>query len=216
MEAQITFSNALQGRMHPRFADSYRSYLLIWLGAEYARRGWVQQYHIGALRNISTHAIQSLGPDTGYDAINDQTFAPQLASLLDAQNTSGSLPKTILYTLHPRDNEVLAAIKNCFQAPGVVGKVQFGSAWWFNDQRDGMNRQIEAAAQLGMLSKFVGMLTDSRSLLSYPRHEYFRRILCDKLGQYIESGEYPIQEIELVGKIVQDICYNNVVRYFGR
>ncbi len=135
--------------------------------------------------------------------------------MLNALDRENNLPKTILYCLNPRDNEVLATIMNCFQQSGYDGKIQFGSGWWFNDQKDGMERQTETLSQMALLSKFVGMLTDSRSFLSYTRHEFFRRILCNKLGAIIERGEYPA-DIEFVGKIVEDICYNNAVRYFSK
>ena len=193
----------------------YKGYILVHLGKQYARLHWVQQYHIGALRNNSRRYMSLLGPDTGYDAIEDQCFAKELSMLLDTLDSTDELPKTILYCLNPRDNEVIATIMNCFQQGGIVGKMQFGSAWWFNDQKDGMQRQLTALSQLGLVSKFVGMLTDSRSFLSYTRHEYFRRILCDMFGTLIENGEYP-DNIELVGQIVKDICYNNAIRYFSK
>ena len=193
----------------------YKGYILVHLGKQYARLHWVQQYHIGALRNNSRRYMGLLGPDTGFDAIEDQTFAKKLAMLMDTLDSTDELPKTILYCLNPRDNEVLAAIRNCFQQSGIVAKIQFGSAWWFNDQKDGMERQLTALSQLGLVSKFVGMLTDSRSFLSYTRHEYFRRILCNMFGKLIEEGEYP-NEPELVGEIVKDICYNNAIRYFTK
>ena len=195
--------------------EQYKGYILVHLGKQYARLNWVQQYHIGALRNNSARYMRELGPDTGFDAIEDQTFAKKLSMLLDTLDSTNELPKTILYCLNPRDNEVLATIMNCFQQAGVVGKMQFGSAWWFNDQKDGMERQLTALSQLGLLSKFVGMLTDSRSFLSYTRHEYFRRIVCNMLGELIEEGEYPA-DIEFVGSVVQDICYNNAVNYFKK
>lgn len=195
--------------------EQYKGYILVHLGKQYARLHWVQQYHIGALRNNSARYMRELGPDTGFDAIEDQTFAKKLSMLLDTLDSTNELPKTILYCLNPRDNEVLATIMNCFQQAGVVGKMQFGSAWWFNDQKDGMERQLTALSQLGLLSKFVGMLTDSRSFLSYTRHEYFRRIVCNMLGELIEEGEYPA-DIEFVGSVVQDICYNNAVNYFKK
>lgn len=193
----------------------YKGYVLVHLGKQYARLHWVQQYHIGALRNNSRRYMSQLGPDTGFDAIEDQTFAEPLAQLLDTLDSTDELPKTILYCLNPRDNEVIATIMNCFQQGGIVGKIQFGSAWWFNDQKDGMQKQLTALSQLGLVSKFVGMLTDSRSFLSYTRHEYFRRILCDMFGNLIENGEYP-ENIELVGQIVKDVCYNNAVNYFTK
>ena len=195
--------------------EQYKGYVLVHLGREYARLHWVQQYHIGALRNNSARTMRLLGPDTGFDAIGDQTFAKKLSMLLDALDSTDELPKTILYCLNPRDNEVLATLINCFQQGGTVGKMQFGSAWWFNDQKDGMERQLMALSQVGLISKFVGMLTDSRSFLSYTRHEYFRRILCNMLGNLIEEGEYP-DEVEFVGGIVRDICYNNAVNYFRK
>lgn len=193
----------------------YKGFMLVFFGKQYAKRGWVQQYHIGALRNNSTRYMAKLGPDTGFDAIEDQPFASTVAKLMDELDYTNELPKTILYCLNPRDNEVLAAIKNCFQSEGYTAKIQFGSAWWFNDQKDGMERQLEALSQFSLLSKFVGMLTDSRSFLSYPRHEYFRRILCDKLGTLIENGEYP-NNLEFVGSVVRDICYNNAENYFKK
>lgn len=195
--------------------EQYKGYVLVHLGKQYARLHWVQQYHIGALRNNSRRYMSLLGPDTGFDAIEDQTFAKKLALLLDTLDSTDELPKTILYCLNPRDNEVLAAMINCFQQSGVVGKMQFGSAWWFNDQKDGMERQLMALSQLGLVSKFVGMLTDSRSFLSYTRHDYFRRILCNMFGTLIEEGEYP-DEVELAGQIVKDVCYNNAVNYFAK
>ncbi len=194
--------------------EMYKGFVLTFLGREYAKRGWVQQYHIGALRNNSERYMSLLGADTGFDSIEDQPFAKKLAQLLNALDKTDSLPKTILYCLNPRDNEVLAAMINCFQQGGICGKMQFGSAWWFNDQKDGMTRQLTALMQVGLVSKFVGMLTDSRSFMSYTRHDYFRRILCEMLGNTIENGEYPA-DIDFVGKIVQDVCYNNAVNYFS-
>ena len=190
-------------------------YILVHLGRQYARLHWVQQYHIGALRNNSSRYMRELGPDTGFDAIEDQTFAKKLAALMDTLDSTNELPKTILYCLNPRDNETIAALMNCFQQAGTVGKIQFGSAWWFNDQKDGMERQLMALSQLGLVSKFVGMLTDSRSFLSYTRHDYFRRILCNMFGTLIEEGEYP-NEVEFVGEIVKDVCYNNAIKYFTK
>lgn len=195
--------------------EMYKGYVLVHLGKQYARLHWVQQYHIGALRNNSRRYMGLLGPDTGFDAIEDQTFAKKLSMLMDTLDSTDELPKTILYCLNPRDNEVLATLMNCFQQGGIVGKIQFGSAWWFNDQKDGMEKQLTALSQLGLVSKFVGMLTDSRSFLSYTRHEYFRRIVCNMFGTLIEDGEYP-DDVDFVGTIVQDICYNNAVKYFTK
>ncbi|MFA5561159.1 MAG: glucuronate isomerase [Eubacteriales bacterium] len=197
----------------PQEVIAYKTYLLRFLGQAYHARGWVQQYHIGAMRNVSSRCFAALGPDSGYDCISDRHFAPELSQLLDALDRTDQLPKTILYCLNPGANEILAALKNGFSAPGVAAKVQFGSAWWFNDQKDGIERQLEALAQMGLLSRFVGMLTDSRSLLSYVRHEYFRRILCNKVGRLLEEGEYPY-DLPFVGQIIEDICFNNAFRYF--
>ncbi len=203
------------GKLTREQVEMYKGFILVHLGKQYAAHKWVQQYHIGALRNNSSRYMRLLGADTGFDAIEDQPFASKLAHLLNELDQTDELPKTILYCLNPRDNEVLAALINCFQQSGVSGKMQFGSAWWFNDQKDGMTRQLTALMQVGLLSKFVGMLTDSRSFLSYTRHEYFRRILCEMLGNLIENGEYPCN-IEFVGKVVQDVCYNNAMQYFSK
>lgn len=208
--------NALCGKLTQDELEIYKGFVLTHLGKEYSKRGWVQQYHIGALRNNSERYMGLLGADTGFDSVEDQPFAKKLAMLLNALDKTDNLPKTILYCLNPRDNEVLAAMINCFQQGGVCGKMQFGSAWWFNDQKDGMTRQLTSLMQVGLVSKFVGMLTDSRSFLSYTRHDYFRRILCELLGGLIENGEYPTENFELLGKIVQDVCYNNAVEYFAK
>ncbi len=192
----------------------FKTAVLVWLGSEYARRGWAQQYHIGALRNANRRQFDILGPDVGFDSINDALLAIPLARLLDAQNRNNALPKTILYCLNPRDNEVLATMAGNFQGEGEPGKMQFGSAWWFNDQLDGMQRQMTQLAQIGLLSRFVGMLTDSRSFLSYTRHEYFRRLLCQMIGNWVERGEAPADEA-LLGQMVQNISFNNARDYFG-
>ena len=194
--------------------EQYKGALLIALGKIYNELGWSQQYHIGALRNNSARMFAKLGPDTGYDAINDTNFAPKLSAVLSELDKTNELPKTVLYCLNPRDNETLAAMMNCFQS-GVRGKIQYGSGWWFNDQKDGMQKQMETLMQFGLISQFVGMLTDSRSFLSYTRHEYFRRILCSKVGALLENGEYPY-DIPTVGKMIEDICYNNAARYFAK
>ncbi len=199
---------------NPHETAQFKTAVLVWLGCEYARRGWVQQYHIGALRNTNPRQYQLLGPDVGFDSINDQPLAEPLARLLGAQNLNNALPKTILYCLNPRDNEVLATMAGNFQGEGQAGKMQFGSAWWFNDQLDGMQRQMTQLAQIGLLSRFVGMLTDSRSFLSYTRHEYFRRLLCQMIGRWVEQGEAPADEA-LLGQMVQNICFNNARDYFG-
>jgi glucuronate isomerase len=192
----------------------FKTAVLVWLGSEYARRGWAQQYHIGALRNANRRQFDILGPDVGFDSINDAPLAIPLARLLDAQNRNNALPKTILYCLNPRDNEVLATMAGNFQGEGEPGKMQFGSAWWFNDQLDGMQRQMTQLAQIGLLSRFVGMLTDSRSFLSYTRHEYFRRLLCQMIGNWVQRGEAPA-DVALLGQMVQNISFNNARDYFG-
>ena len=215
-EVEAVFAKGLKGeKLTENEVAKYKGYMLLYLGRLYNKYGWVQQYHIGALRNNSKRALKNLGADTGFDAIEDQTFAAKLSAIMGNLDETDELPKTILYCLNPRDNEVLATIMNCFQHEGIQGKIQFGSGWWFNDQKYGMETQMNALCSVALISKFVGMLTDSRSFLSYPRHEYFRRLLCNKFGKLIEDGEYP-NDIEFVGKIVQDICYNNAVNYFKK
>lgn len=191
----------------------FRSAVLVFLGKEYASRGWAMQLHIGALRNTNTRMLNTIGINTGFDSIAEFNFVNDLAGLLDEMNSSGLLPKTILYCLNPKDNYVLAAMTGNFQE-GIPGKIQFGSAWWFNDHKDGMEEQMKALANVGILSKFVGMLTDSRSFLSYPRHEYFRRILCNLIGSWVENGSY-CKDYEFLGEIVRGICYNNIKNYLN-
>ncbi|MGL6312851.1 glucuronate isomerase [Vibrio sp. WXL103] len=193
--------------------DQFTTAVQVWLGKQYAKRGWVMQLHMGAQRNNSTRLYNLLGADCGVDSIGDQPFALQLARLLDAMDQTDELPKTILYCLNPRDNEMLATMIGNFQGGGVAGKIQFGSGWWFNDQKDGMERQMLQLSQLGLLSQFVGMLTDSRSFLSYTRHEYFRRILCNMIGKWVENGEAP-NDMAMLSKMVEDICFNNANNYF--
>ena len=181
---------------------------------QYVRLDWAMQLHIGALRNNNTKMYNKLGPDTGYDSINDLCIAEELGKFMDCLEIDDCLPKTILYTLNPKDNYVLATMLGCFQNGPVKGKIQFGSGWWFNDQRDGMVEQMKALANLGMLSRFVGMLTDSRSFVSYTRHEYFRRIMCNLIGRWVEDNEYP-DDMETLKEIVEGIAYNNAKEYFG-
>ena len=215
-EVEAIFAKALGGEtLTQDEVEQYKGALLISLGKIYHELGWVQQYHIGAIRNNSKRMFEKLGPDTGYDSINDGNYAWKLSAVLSALDYTGELPKTVLYCLNPNNNEMLAAMMNCFQDGKTRGKIQFGSGWWFNDQKDGMQKQMETLMQVGLISQFVGMLTDSRSFLSYTRHEYFRRILCSKIGALLEGGEYPY-DIELVGKMVEDICYNNAMRYFAK
>lgn len=192
----------------------FKTALLLDLARMDAQKGWTQQFHFGALRNTNDAALKKLGPDTGYDSIGDFEIGRPLAKFFNILSTEGNLAKTILYNVNPRDNELLAAMTGNYQDGSVPGKMQFGSAWWFNDQKDGMERQINSLSNMGLLSRFVGMLTDSRSFLSYPRHEYFRRILCNLFGGDVERGELP-NDLELIGATVADICYNNAVNYFG-
>lgn len=177
-------------------------------------KGWVQQYHVGALRNNNTRLSEELGADTGWDSIGDFHQGKALSKFLGRLDANNQLTKTILYNLNPADNELMATMTGNFNDGSVAGKVQWGSAWWFLDQKDGMTKQINTLSNMGLLSKFVGMLTDSRSFLSFSRHEYFRRILCNLFGKEIENGELP-NDLEWTGKIIQDICYNNAKDYFG-
>lgn len=214
-ELDAILAKRLSGDQVTEFETAqFKTAVLVYLGKEYAKRGWVQQYHIGALRNNNQRMFKLLGPDTGFDSINDGLVAMPLARLLDALDRDNALPKTILYGLNPRDNEVLATMCGNFQDGSIEGKIQFGSGWWFNDQKDGMERQMTQLAQLGLLSRFVGMLTDSRSFMSYTRHEYFRRILCQMIGKWVEDGEVPA-DFELLSRMVRDICYYNAKNYFG-
>ena len=177
-------------------------------------KGWVQQYHLGALRNNNSRMMKQLGADTGWDSIGDFSQGRALAKFLDRLDTNNQLAKTILYNLNPADNELMSTMIGNFNDGSVQGKIQYGSGWWFLDQKDGMTKQLNALSNMGLLSRFVGMLTDSRSFLSFPRHEYFRRILCNMFGEEIENGEMP-NDIEWTGKIIQDICYNNASNYFN-
>ena len=195
-------------------ATKYKSSLLLHLGEMYHEKGWTMQFHLGALRNNNSRLKKLLGPDTGFDSIGDFEIARPLAKFLDRLDSQDKLCRTILYNLNPRDNELFATMIGNFNDGSIAGKIQFGSGWWFLDQKDGMTKQLNALSNMGLLSRFVGMLTDSRSFLSYPRHEYFRRILCNLIGNDIENGELP-NDLEWIGKIVQDICYNNAKSYFN-
>jgi glucuronate isomerase len=192
----------------------FRSAMLIHFAEWDWEKGWVQQFHLGALRNNNSRMTQTLGPDTGWDSIGDFSQGRALAKFLDKLDTNNKLAKTILYNLNPADNELMATMIGNFNDGSAVGKVQWGSAWWFLDQKDGMTKQINALSNMGLLSRFIGMLTDSRSFLSFPRHEYFRRILCDLFGEEIENGELP-NDIDWIGKVIRDICYNNARNYFN-
>ena len=194
--------------------DQFRSAMLYELALMDHSRGWTQQLHLGAMRNNSTRMMRSLGPDTGFDSIGDYPQALALGRFLDRLDATDQLCKTILYNLNPADNEVMATMLGNFQDGSCPGKIQLGSAWWFLDQKDGMERQLGALSALGLLSRFVGMLTDSRSFLSYPRHEYFRRLLCNLLGNDVENGLVP-NDMDLLGNMVRDICFRNAQAYFG-
>ena len=192
----------------------FKTALMLALGRSYHRRGWVMQLHYGCKRDNNTLMKRRLGPDTGFDGMNNYTPSAQIADFLDALNVTDELPKTILYSLDPQDNAAIASIIGCFQDSTTAARIQQGSAWWFNDHKKGMMEQMTTLANLGYLAGFVGMLTDSRSFLSYTRHEYFRRILCAMIGEWVENGEYP-DDLEALERIVKGICYNNAVRYFG-
>ncbi len=216
-EGQIEkiFSAALhKGQVSKKEAMQFQTAAMLWLGEEYEKRGWVMQLHMGVTRNNNTRMYQMLGADTGFDGIYNRVPITELSSYLDALCKEQALPKTILYSLNPEDNAAIGALIGCFQESGAAGKMQQGSAWWFNDHKTGMREQMTSLASLGLLGNFVGMLTDSRSFLSYTRHEYFRRILCDLIGGWVEQGEYP-DDMEVLGGMIKDICYNNAVRYFG-
>lgn len=214
-EVASIYEKAIQHEeLSSREIRKFKGYMLVFFGVEYNKRGWVQQYHIGALRNLSERMLKNLGPDTGFDGINDGLIARPLSHLLDALDSTGELPKTVLYTLNSRDFEVAITMMAAFQGGGVPGKIQFGSAWWFLDTIDGMTKQIKALGNNGLLSRFVGMLTDSRSFLSYPRHEYFRRLLCNIIGEQVTLGYYP-EDFDLLGKMVENISYYNAKNYFN-
>ncbi len=214
-ELDAILARRLNGEtLTPNEVEQYKTAILLHLGREYAKRDWAMQLHMGALRNNNTRMFKQLGPDTGWDSITDSLVAAHLARYLNTLAGDDLLPRTILYCLNPMHNEVLGTMIGNFQDGRVFGKMQFGSGWWFNDQKDGMIRQMTALASLGNLGAFVGMLTDSRSFLSYARHEYFRRILCNLIGGWVENGEYP-QDWAQLKKIVEGICYGNASRYFG-
>lgn len=214
-EIQKIFKDALSGKpIDPMSVLKFKSAVLFELCLMDHSAGWVQQFHLGAMRNTNPMMYRILGPDTGYDSIGDFPIAQPLARLLGKLADRNALTKTILYNLNPADNEILATMIGNFQDGITQGKMQYGSAWWFLDQKDGIEKQLNALSNMGLLSQFVGMLTDSRSFLSYPRHDYFRRILCNILGDEMKKGLIP-NDIELVGNMVSDICYNNAKRYFN-
>jgi glucuronate isomerase len=215
IEIEIIFKKVLLGKA-PNAGElaKFRSAFLHDQAVMDAEAGWAQQFHIGAIRNNNSRMFGLVGPDTGYDAIHDQEIAAAGNKFFDRLASEGKLAKTILYCLNPKDNEVMMTMAYNFNDGSVPGKMQFGSGWWFLDQEIGMRRQIDALSMLGLLSRFVGMLTDSRSFISYPRHEYFRRILCDVLGKDIEDGKIPSSEIADIERMVRDISYNNAKEYF--
>ncbi|MBD1382535.1 glucuronate isomerase [Metabacillus arenae] len=214
-EASEIFSKALNGeKVTLEEEKKYKSFTLKFLGGMYSKLDWAMQFHINAMRNTNTKMFQQLGPDTGFDSINDEGIAKPLYQLLDSLEKVNSLPKTILYSLNPNDNYIIASMIGSFQGGGIPGKIQFGSAWWFNDTKDGMQEQMKALSNVGLLSRFIGMLTDSRSFLSYPRHEYFRRLVCNLIGDWVENGEVP-NDLEFLGGIVQGISYQNANEYFN-
>jgi glucuronate isomerase len=213
-----TLSNILsKGRSQSKISEievaQFQTALHIWMAEQYVKYDWVMQLHIGAIRDNNQKMFRSIGANAGFDSIGDRNFAEPLSKLLSEMELNEHLPITILYCLNARDNDVIATMIGNFQGGGIPGKIQFGSAWWFNDQKNGMLAQLNSLANMGLLSRFVGMLTDSRSFLSYTRHEYFRRILCNMLGEWMEQGELP-HDFELVGSAISDICSNNAVNYF--
>ncbi|MBO5090020.1 MAG: glucuronate isomerase [Clostridia bacterium] len=213
-EVENIFQTVMNGgTVSQEDADKYKTAIMLHLGKEYAKHGIVMQLHYGAQRNTNGKMFDRLGPDTGFDCISTKSCGEAITGFLNALASENALPKTILYSLNPQDNEMLGTILGCFQGTETQGKIQHGSAWWFNDTKSGMEAQLKSLANLSLLGNFVGMLTDSRSFLSYTRHEYFRRILCNLIGEWVENGEYPFDE-EQLGQLVQDICFNNAKRYF--
>jgi glucuronate isomerase len=213
-EMEVIFKKVLDGGVTDHTEESkFKSALLYYFALWNHEKGWVQQFHLGPLRNNNTRLLKNIGVDAGLDSIGDFKQAVQLSRFLDKLDTTDSLAKTIVYNLNPADNEMIAAMVANFNDGSVAGKMQYGAAWWFLDQKLGIINQLNTVSNLGLLSHFIGMLTDSRSFLSYPRHEYFRRILCNLLGEDVERGELPA-DIDFIGKMVQDICYNNAKTYF--
>ena len=215
-EIERIFSTVISGMPVDEYdAVKYKSAVLYDLAVMDAESGWTQQFHVGPLRNNCTRLFNGVGPDAGCDSMNDKPIAVAGNRFFDVLDMTGNLAKTILYCLNPKDNEVMTTMAYNFNDGTVPGKMQFGSGWWFLDQENGMRRQMDTLSSLGLLSRFVGMLTDSRSFISYPRHEYFRRILCDIIGTDVEAGKIPASEIDTVARMVRDISYNNARNYFG-
>lgn len=214
-ELEAIFAKRVNGEAITREEElKFKTAFMLFVGREYARMRWAMQLHYGCKRDNNVTMYNKLGPDTGYDCINNYAPSSQTADFLNALISTNELPKTIIYSLNPNDDEAIGTILGCFQNSDAVGKIQQGSAWWFNDNKTGMIKQMTSLANLGLLGNFIGMLTDSRSFLSYSRHEYFRRILCDLIGTWVENGEYP-KDMKNLEKIVKGISYNNAVRYFG-
>lgn len=214
-EVETIFAKRLGGEMLTKAEElKFKTAFMLFVGKEYARLGWAMQLHYGCRRDNNVFRYEQLGPDTGYDCINNYAPSSEMADFLNALNQSDELPKTIIYSLNPNDNQAIGTILGCFQDSTAVAKIQQGSAWWFNDHKTGMQDQMISLANLGNLSGFVGMLTDSRSFLSYTRHDYFRRILCNLIGGWVENGEFPA-DYDTLEEIVKGICYNNSVNYFG-
>lgn len=214
-EATAIFDRALAGQTAtPAETAGFGAFMMIYFGQLDAAKGWTKQLHLGALRNNNSRLFKALGPDTGFDSIGDWPQAEGLSKYLNHLDSTNQLPRTIIYNLNPADNYVYGTMIGNFQDGSIAGKVQFGSGWWFNDQKEGMEAQINALSNLGLLSRFVGMLTDSRSFLSFPRHEYFRRILCNLLGNDVKEGLLP-NDLPMIGEMVRNICYGNAERYFG-
>ena len=214
-EVATIFQKRLAGeQLTKKEIEQYKTYTLLTLGELYADKGWAMQLHLSPLRNNSTRMFKLLGPDAGFDSMGDLLIAEKLSGFLDALDINNKLPKTVLYSLNSKDNLVLAGMAGNYQSSEIAGKVQFGTAWWFNDTIDGMEDQMKTLANVGLISNFIGMLTDSRSFLSFPRHEYFRRILCNLLGTWVEEGKVP-KDMALLEKYVRNICYENSKRYFG-
>ena len=214
-EVEAVFQKRLNEETVTREEElKFKTAFMLFVAGEYAKMGWAMQLHYGCKRDNNTDMFEKLGPDTGYDCINNYAPSGQIADYLNALNAEANLPKTVIYSLNPNDDEAIGTIIGCFQNSDAVGKIQQGSAWWFNDHKTGMTKQMTSLANLGLLGNFIGMLTDSRSFLSYPRHEYFRRILCEMIGNWVENGEYP-KDMKMLERIVKGISYNNAVRYFG-
>jgi len=214
-EAATIFGRARCGHSATREEHcKFASYMMLLFGRLDAEKGWTKQLHLGARRNNNTRRYKEMGPDTGWDSIGDWTQGEAMGAYLDRLDQDNALPKIVIYNLNPADNYVMATMIGNFQDGITAGKIQLGSGWWFLDQKEAMQWQMNALSNCGLISRFLGMLTDSRSFMSYPRHEYFRRILCDMFGRDIESGEMPDND-ELVGPLVRDICYGNAHRFLG-